>query len=155
MTLFPADPFEDNNPEFVRVKDTHVGKGVFAVKGYPEAAVVGKITGTLIFDENHGSDYSFEYQEGTQLEPEAPFRFLNHSCDPNCEFDLLDEPLSQGGKLQYAHLHLIALRTIRPGEELTIDYNWPATSAITCECGSKSCRGWVVAVEELELITSA
>ena len=155
MTLFPADPFEQNDPEFVQVQDTHVGKGVFAVRGYPETAVIGKITGRLIFDEHHGSEYSFEYQEGIQLEPEAPFRFLNHSCDPNCEFDLLDEPVEESSGSQRAHLHLIALRTILPGEELTIDYNWPACSAITCECGSTFCRGWVVSVEEIELITSA
>ena len=155
MTLFPSDPFENNDPEFVKVQDTHVGKGVFSVRGYPETAVIGKITGRLIDDADYGSEYSFEYQEGTQLEPEAPFRFINHSCDPNCEFDLLDEPIENMNGSTRAHLHLVALRDIQPGEELTIDYNWPASSAITCKCGASGCRGWVVAEEELEMIISA
>lgn len=154
MTLFPSDPFEKTDPEFVNVLDTHVGKGVFAVRGYPETAVIGKITGRLIDDADYGSEYSFEYQEGTQLEPEAPFRFINHSCDPNCEFDLLDEPIENLDGPTHAHLHLVALRDIQPGEELTIDYNWPASSAISCKCGARDCRGWVVAEEELEMVIS-
>jgi SET domain-containing protein len=39
---------------------------------------------------------------------------------------------------------LIALREIRPDEELTIDYNWPAQQAIVCRCGAPTCRGWIV-----------
>ncbi len=152
MTLFPSDPHEENNQEFVQVEETHIGKGVFAVRSYPATAVIGKITGDLIFDEQYGSNYSFEYDDGVQLEPNAPFRFLNHSCEPNCEFDLLDEPKQDGESLHDGHLHVVALRDIAPGEELTIEYNWPATSAIICQCGTPSCRGWVVADEELDYL---
>ena len=28
---------------------------------------------------------------------------------------------------------------------MTIDYAWPADSAIRCQCGSENCRGWIVA----------
>jgi hypothetical protein len=41
------------------------------------------------------------------------------------------------------------LRSIVAGEELTIDYGWPAEQAIPCGCGAEDCRGWVVAEEEL------
>lgn len=150
MTLFPSDPHEENHSEFVKVEETHIGKGVFSVRSYPASAVIGRITGTLIFDANYGSDYSFEVDEHVQLEPVAPFRFLNHSCEPNCEFDLLEE--SDDDPKQAGHLHVIALRDITPGEELTIEYNWPATSAIVCQCGSPSCCGWVVAEEEFDLV---
>jgi hypothetical protein len=47
------------------------------------------------------------------------------------------------------------LRDILPGEELTIDYSWPASRAMPCACGSTKCRGWIVDPEELdELVTS-
>ncbi len=41
-------------------------------------------------------------------------------------------------------------RDILPGEELTIDYSWPADRAMKCLCGAKACRGWIVDPEELE-----
>ena len=40
-------------------------------------------------------------------------------------------------------------RDIMPGEELTIDYSWPADRAMKCLCGAKTCRGWIVDPEEL------
>ena len=41
-------------------------------------------------------------------------------------------------------------RDIMPGEELTIDYSWPADRAMKCLCGAKTCRGWIVDPEELD-----
>ena len=54
-----------------------------------------------------------------------PENYINHSCEPN-----LDK-------------NHIALRNIKSGEELTIDYgqfssiNW----SMNCNCGAKSCKG--------------
>jgi hypothetical protein len=45
---------------------------------------------------------------------------------------------------------LQTLRPIATGEELTIDYCWPASSAIPCACPTSKCRGWIVNHEELE-----
>jgi hypothetical protein len=47
-----------------------------------------------------------------------------------------------------------ALRDILPGEQLTIDYAWPAEKAIKCQCGCKNCRGWIIAADELELLNA-
>ena len=47
---------------------------------------------------------------------------------------------------------LEALSAIKKGDELTIDYEWPADSAIKCGCGTKNCRGWVVDKAELHLL---
>lgn len=41
-------------------------------------------------------------------------------------------------------------RDILPGEELTIDYAWPADRAAKCLCGTPSCRGWIVDPVELD-----
>jgi SET domain-containing protein len=53
----------------------------------------------------------------------------NHSCDPNTA---------------YSGLNLIALRDVRCGEELTIDYGGfanPDAAAFVCSCGAENCRG--------------
>jgi hypothetical protein len=44
------------------------------------------------------------------------------------------------------------IRDILPGDELTIDYAWPADRAAKCLCGSPACRGWIVDPNELELL---
>ena len=79
----------------VEIAETNTGKGVFALRFYPEAAVIGEITGELIRDPNHGSSYAFDL-DGLILEPFEPFRYVNHSCDPNCEFDWTDEAGGDG-----------------------------------------------------------
>ncbi|XP_045466050.1 histone-lysine N-methyltransferase ash1 [Harmonia axyridis] len=64
-------------------------------------------------------------------------RFVNHSCEPNCEM----QKWSVNGQFRMA---LFALRDIRAGEELTYDYNFslfdPAEGQ-ECKCGSEVCRG--------------
>ena len=131
----------------VSIGETAVGKGVFSERSYPANAVIGEITGDVVKNCPSGSRYSFEIDDQTQLEPHAPFRYVNHSCEPNCEFDWFDD---DGMNADVAPLYLIALRDIWPGEELTIDYNWPAISAVRCHCATASCRGWIVSVDELD-----
>jgi SET domain-containing protein len=71
-------------------------------------------------------------------------RFINHSCDPNCETSVEDDRV-------FVH----ALRDVRPGEELTYDYNLrpgdPSDSPdeYPCRCGSEICRGTMLDAELL------
>jgi SET domain-containing protein len=51
-----------------------------------------------------------------------------------------------------AELWIEAIRDIMPGEELTIDYAWPADRGAKCLCGSPQCRGWIVDPAELHLL---
>ncbi|MCA9215529.1 MAG: SET domain-containing protein [Planctomycetales bacterium] len=132
----------------VRIGQTKVGKGVFARRAYPKSAVVGEIAGDVIDDPDYTSDYCIELNDRLSLEPYAPFRFLNHCCDPNCEFDFDEVELGPDGEYVIPTVYLFAMHDIEAGEELTIDYNWPASNAIPCECGSLACRGWVVAEDE-------
>lgn len=65
-------------------------------------------------------------------------RWINHSCDPNCETNEEDD-----------RIFVYALRAIEPGEELFYDYKIvPAerrTKALeknfACLCGTAKCRG--------------
>ncbi len=58
------------------------------------------------------------------------FRFINHSCDPNCAV--------RGERTIYA------IKDIEANTELTFDYSLNETelewSINTCSCGSKNCR---------------
>jgi uncharacterized protein len=154
-----AQPPDDSRPggprnsrdKSVRIGRTPVGKGVFAQKRYRTTDIIGEILGDVINDPNYGSHYCMAMGDGRVLEPHAPFRYVNHSCDPNCEFDCFDLTGADASPTQ-RHVFLIALREIRPGEELTIDYNWPAAVAIPCRCGSPTCRGWIVDPGELALL---
>ena len=59
--------------------------------------------------------------------------YINHSCDPNAFMKIL-----------YGHILFIALRDIRPGEEITIDYESTLHSdEKRCVCGAPSCRGTI------------
>lgn len=138
----------------VRVGRTRVGKGVFSQRRYAAQAAIGRIEGEVIDDSNYESDYCFDLEDGRRLEPVSPFRFVNHSCEPNCAFDFCDVPASGGADVE-RQVHLFALREIKPGEELTIDYNWPARSSIPCRCQAETCRGWIVAPSQLEKLGAA
>lgn len=65
-------------------------------------------------------------------------RFVNHSCEPNCEM----VKWIVGGK---PHMALFAGKNpIMTGEELTYDYKFDPFSARNvqeCRCGAESCRG--------------
>lgn len=128
----------------IQIRKTPVGKGVFAARQYRKRQVVGQMTGKIIADDNYDPDYVVDLGRVGVLEPAAPFRFLNHCCEPNAA---LIEYEPEPGKLPTMWVEV--LRAIRPGDQITIDYGWPADSAIPCLCGAATCRGWVVAESEL------
>jgi hypothetical protein len=133
----------------VRVGPTHVGQGVFAVRRLRSGIVIGEIKGDVFDDHPADPSYCMELPSGRLLEPAAPLRFVNHSCDPNCElFYWFDE--DQG--TQEDRLWLQTIRTVEPGEELSIDYCWPADAAIPCRCGTSACRLWIVDPAERHLL---
>lgn len=161
--VYERNGFDAQERRSVRVGPTPVGKGVFARRHYPATAIVGEITGEFIDDPTYSSEYCIEIDSEMSLEPAAPFRFLNHSCDPNCEFDFwepeAESDVENGISVNerwttdshwLPEILLFSLRNIEQGEELTIDYNWPASFAIRCRCGAPTCRGWVVAVDALD-----
>jgi uncharacterized protein len=122
----------------IRFVNEDLGWGVFATRLIPR----GTITWTRdALDQAPRPDLGAPYRElvsrfgwrdaaGEWLLPWDHARFLNHACAPTT--------LTAGWDLD------IALRDIRPGEELTRDYaayNHERTFA--CACGMASCRGEV------------
>lgn len=72
-------------------------------------------------------------------------RFINHSCDPNCETVIEDR-----------RVFIEAIRTIQPGEELSYDYQIQREpgdpddidEVFACRCGASGCRGTMLWPEE-------
>jgi hypothetical protein len=137
----------------LRIEDTPVGHGVFARRRIAADVVIGEIFGMVLDDHPDDSSYCMELQSGRLLEPEPPLRFVNHSCEPNCElFYWVEE--DQTSPIE-DRLWLQTLRPIEAGEQLTIDYCWPADAAIRCLCGAATCRGWIVDPDEFHLLPSS
>lgn len=73
-------------------------------------------------------------------------RWINHSCDPNCEAVLEEH---DGDDRRRDRVFIEAIRSIRPGEELTYNYGITLDEAHTprmkkiwaCRCGAKNCTG--------------
>ncbi len=69
-------------------------------------------------------------------------RFINHSCDPNCDAIIED-----------ARIWIEAIRPIGAGEELAYDYAYmleerhtpAAKRRFPCHCGAATCRGTILA----------
>lgn len=70
-------------------------------------------------------------------------RYINHSCDPNCESDIIDD-----------HVWIIAIKSIGEGEELTYNYGYDLEDFQTrlCGCGAKNCLGYMVAEEDFKKV---
>jgi SET domain-containing protein len=69
-------------------------------------------------------------------------RFINHSCDPNCDAVIED-----------GRIWIETIRDIAAGEELAYDYAYEleerhspaAKRRYPCRCGAASCRGTILA----------
>jgi hypothetical protein len=133
----------------VRVQPASCGQGVFARRRFRAGETIGEIQGEVIHDDAYWSAYCIDLGDGAVLEPASPYRYLNHHCRPNCELVIYSGWDDQTGVLRQA-ARLRALADVQPGEELTIDYAWPPICAIPCLCGSKDCRGWIVAPGRLD-----
>ncbi len=79
-------------------------------------------------------------------------RFINHSCDPNCE-----------AVIDSGHIYIEAKRTIQPGEELVYDYQYERAAdadesdekRYPCYCGAPNCRGTILAPPKKKQQTAA
>jgi uncharacterized protein len=135
----------------VRCSPIH-GHGVFAACRIPKGATVIEYVGERVShalvderyehkDPDDGHTFLFTVDEHIVIDAGVngnEARFINHSCDPNCESSIV-------GK----RVFIEAIRNILPGEELFYDYSIgrddddePDVDEIyACRCGAKDCRG--------------
>jgi hypothetical protein len=125
----------------VEVRGCRLGKGAFARHGAPAGAVLAMCGGRLL---TRRTRHTVQIDRSWHLDVEAPIRYVNHSCVPNCGL------LVRRGT-PFVELH--ALRDLAAGEETTIDYatfeseveHMPAE----CRCGASACRGRVTGFRDL------
>lgn len=135
------------------------GNGVFAKepikKGERIVRYKGKLRTHEEVDEEYGGedenghtflftlndDYVIDANVGGNIA-----RWINHSCKPNCESEVEEDPKGRRNKDK---VYIQATRNIKPGEELTYNYgivlDEPHTKKVkklwACKCGAKNCTG--------------
>jgi SET domain-containing protein len=95
-------------------------------EGKPHHTFLFEVDDRIVVDAAHGGNAA---------------RFINHSCNPNCEAVIED-----------GRIFIEAIRPIRPGQELAYDYQFvleerhtPALKRLyPCHCGARSCRGTIL-----------
>jgi uncharacterized protein len=99
---------------------------------YPDGAEERHHTYLFAIDDDVVIDAAFNGNEA---------RFINHSCDPNCDAVIDD-----------GRIWIDAIRDIAPGEELAYDYAYvlkerhtpSAKRRYPCSCGVAKCRGTIL-----------
>ena len=137
--------------EFVRFRSSSIhGIGGFARVDIPSGTRVIEYVGEIISKPEslarceRGNEYIFAIDEEHDLDGNIdgnPARFLNHSCEPNCEAQFVD-----------GRIWIVAICGIRAGEEITFNYNYDLSDyrEHSCHCGGKTCVGYIVAEEFFE-----
>ena len=122
-------------PKRVMVKESKIGKGVFAAEDIRAGEFIFSYRGfgRISFEDSKKEgieDYCLQIGLKEYIYPtESPQRYVNHSCEPNAG-------LKDGTELY-------ALRDISEGEEITFDYSTCMDEddwEMDCLCGSPNCR---------------
>ena len=128
--------------------------GVFAKRFIPKGTQIIEYVGEIISKKesekradivlknsnNHketGGVYIFEINKKHDLDGNVPYntaRFINHSCNPNCESENIDD-----------RIWITAIKDIKKGEELLYNYGYDVDNyeEHPCLCGSKNCVGYI------------
>ncbi|WP_095147772.1 SET domain-containing protein-lysine N-methyltransferase [Pseudomonas sp. Irchel s3a18] len=112
------------------------GEGIESLKTYLRGQQVCRVSGYMLASRRL---HTLQINYNTHLYDPYFTGLLLHSCDPNVFLDMNE-------------LELWALKTIRPGELLCMDYS--STEDIlmrqfACQCGSPNCRRWITGSKEL------
>lgn len=134
------------------VKDTNLGKGVFAKKNIKKGEMIIEFTGSFSpidqvpHIEREKKDYYIQVKKNIFLGPSGYIDdYFNHSCSPNA-----------GLLITTDKIYLTAIKNIKINEQITLDYSTTMNGdplVINCLCGSKNCRGKITDFKYLPLDT--
>ncbi len=138
------------------------GLGAFARKDIPKDTRIIEYVGEKISwaesdrrydDEDMDRHHTFLFTLNSRVVVDAAVdgndaRFINHSCDPNCE-----------AIIERGRIWIDAKQDIAEGAELLYDYQYEWDSDYTkddllfyaCRCGTKKCRGTIVKAPKRKL----
>lgn len=79
--------------------------------------------------------YLFELNSRYDIDGKNIVRYINHSCDPNCEVEIVR-----------GQIWIRAIRRIAEGEELFYNYSYEMEEAMDypCGCGADRCVGFIL-----------
>ncbi|HEY5101895.1 MAG TPA: SET domain-containing protein-lysine N-methyltransferase [Steroidobacteraceae bacterium] len=144
---------KSTKPALFKVRRSRVhGLGVFATRAIKKGKRIVEYLGERVThaeadrryddkDENDNHTFLFIVDRRTVIDAGVDgndARFINHSCDPNCESVTQDR-----------RVFIEATRNIAAAEELAYDYQIQRDAddppnvdeVFACRCGAKSCRG--------------
>lgn len=147
-------------PRNVTVKRSPIhGNGVFASKDLPAGTRVIQYKGKRRThdeadelaqgDPDSGHTFLFTLNEDYIIDANKKgnaARWINHSCDPNCEA-VIEE--NENGKKKKDRIYIETIKPISKGTELTYDYGITLEERHTkrlkdiwaCKCGEPDCSG--------------
>ncbi len=132
------------------------GRGAFAILPIRKGKKIDEYWGQPIsheeadrrYDDSDGRHHTFLFVLDDDTVLDARYggndaRFINHSCDPNCETVIED-----------GHIWIKAIKPIKPETELVYDYRFEWQDEYepedvryyACRCGTKKCRGTILRI---------
>ena len=150
---------EPTQSKYIKVEESPIhGTGVFASINIPKGKKVIEYIGEKIskkesekrsvqlIEKNQdsltdGAVYIFELNKKHDIDgnvSENTARFINHSCKPNCEPEVIKN-----------QIWLRSTKKIKKGEELSYNYGFDLESYEDhiCRCGTKNCVGFITSEE--------
>lgn len=148
---------EEVEPLYVVHESPVHGRGVFARRMIPAGTRIIEYTGEIVDWEECcrrteekggpiGHTFFFSLNNGMLIDGGTggnEARYINHSCEPNCEAEEDDED----------RVYICSLRDIEEGEELNYNYGLiyearhtaKVKKEFACYCGAPSCSGVMLA----------
>ena len=155
-----ATPRGRPHPPFVVRRSEIHGRGAFATRRIPAGTRLVEYAGERLTPAEADARYP-DPPPGAASAPHHTFlfaidedvvidagvggnaaRWINHSCDPNCDAVIDD-----------GRIWIETIRDVEPGEELAYDYAYvlaerhtpTAKRRFPCHCGAANCRGTILA----------
>ena len=134
-------------------KSRIAGQGLFAAQDIKKGTRILPYIGEKISKAEstrrlaQGNAYIFTFNERYDMDGKTlknTARYINHSCDPNCEIDITSRAI-----------WVVALRDIQEGKELTYNYGYEVKNYMEhpCTCRAQNCCGYILDQEYWDLIT--
>jgi len=131
--------------KFLRIKLSKIhGNGAFAIKDIKKGTriiqYIGKKVTKAEAEEISEKDgiFIFELNKEWDIDgnvPENTAKFINHSCNPNCTFEIKNN-----------EIWIKAKKNIKKEEELSYNYGFDLDGykKYPCRCGAKNCIGYIL-----------
>tara|TARA_B100000674_G_C37439184_1_gene733073 strand:+ start:99 stop:620 length:522 start_codon:yes stop_codon:yes gene_type:complete len=144
----------------VKISKIH-GSGVFALQDIKKGATIIEYIGEKVTrkegdrrsekrikkylnSKKTGSVYIFELNQRYDIDGSFSYnkaRFINHSCNPNCEVDIVK-----------GRIWIKSIKRIKKGSELSYDYGYTFDKDDykdhVCKCNARNCIGYIISQDD-------